>query len=504
VTRVWIIGALALSTAAFASEPLTYAEVMRGSIDANPSLQRALLAADQSESDLGGATGQYDPNLELGSTWSRSVDRGFFQGFPFDSASTNTDFRTSVSGQVPTGTSYRVDGGLNRSLSDFTSNFGGFESRQITDTYRGNLGVSVTQQLLKGVRLKFNLQNVTRARQTWETAKLTAERTRQDTLAQAAASYWTWVYQVRLEEIARMSVAAAEEGLRVGELKVAAGELAPVEGTRLQAALVQAQSAALDADIGERTARDALLLQLGREPGESIHPATDAGSVPELDIDEAKAVEVALSQNLEVAVSRRTLELAEIEAKNARHGVLPSLAATASLGTGSQVGRALDENGDVIDNESQSFPQGGAGDALSNLFSDPLPTYSLGGTFTVPLGNRAARSTRESTELGVQQRQSELLELERSIASQVQQQVRQLESARRKVELADANQRLAEQTLGAEEALAEAGRSIQKDVLEARTEVDRTRAEAAKARTDYRQAQVEMLRLQGQLTERVP
>ena len=90
-------------------------------------------------------------------------------------------------------------------------------------------------------------------------------------------------------------------------------------------------------------------------------------------------------------------------------------------------------------------------------------------------------------------------ELERSIRSQVEQQVRALSTARRSVELADANHRLAEETLRAEEALAEVGRAIQKDVLEARTEVARTRAEAAKARTDYRLAQTELLRLQGQL-----
>ena len=70
--------------------------------------------------------------------------------------------------------------------------------------------------------------------------------------------------------------------------------------------------------------------------------------------------------------------------------------------------------------------------------------------------------------------------------------------------LADANQALAEETLGAEEALATAGRTLQKDVLEARTEVARTKAEALNARTQYRLDQAFLLQLQGQLTDRVP
>ena len=52
-----------------------------------------------------------------------------------------------------------------------------------------------------------------------------------------------------------------------------------------------------------------------------------------------------------------------------------------------------------------------------------------------------------------------------------------------------------------EEALSEAGRTLLKDVLEARTELQRARAEAAKARTDIRLAQAFLLKLQGQLSQ---
>jgi outer membrane protein TolC len=85
------------------------------------------------------------------------------------------------------------------------------------------------------------------------------------------------------------------------------------------------------------------------------------------------------------------------------------------------------------------------------------------------------------------------------VRSQVEQQVRALVSARELVGLADANLRLAEETLAAEDALASVGRSILKDVLEARAAVDAARVEAIRARVDARVAEVELLRLQGQL-----
>jgi len=161
---------------------------------------------------------------------------------------------------------------------------------------------------------------------------------------------------------------------------------------------------------------------------------------------------------------------------------LPSLSATGSAGLGAQ--------------------DTSAGDAVSGLFEeDAFPFVQVSGSFSMPILNRAARGEAKRLAVTEVQRRNAVVELEDSVRSQVAQQVRVLESSRRRVELADANVRLARETLAAEEALREAGRNIEKDVLEARTQVDRTLAEAAKSRTDYRLAQVELLRLQGLLTE---
>jgi outer membrane protein TolC len=93
-----------------------------------------------------------------------------------------------------------------------------------------------------------------------------------------------------------------------------------------------------------------------------------------------------------------------------------------------------------------------------------------------------------------------LLELERTTASSVAAQVLTLNSALRKVSLADLQFQLAQETLAAEKALSEVGRIIQKDLLESRNAADSARVSAVKARIDYRLAMVALLRLQGQLT----
>jgi outer membrane protein TolC len=479
--------ALALMGVAAAERPVSYADALASAGENNPAVLGARYSASEAEAGWRAANGIYDPNYELGSTWTRSTSRGFFQGFPYESQSTQWSLDNGVNGSLPTGTSYGLDTSLDRNFAEYKTDFGGLSDETLQDSWAANMSFTVTQQLLRGIRMQYNLQNVTLARRGMEVAGLTAEKARQDTLAAAAAAYWDWAYRVTLREIGHDSVEVAEEALRVGQLKVEVGELAPVEQTRLEAALVQAQAAALDAEQLELSARDTVLLLMGEDPGQDVMPSTPPGEVVDLELDAKQVVEVALAQNLDVAVAKANLENARLREKNANHGRLPSLAAVASLGVNSQV-------------EDDAT----AGAAIGALATDPLPWVSMGGTFQVPLGNRAARGTADQAKFVVFREETSVIQAERDVASRAGQQVTALQAGRRRTELADANLRLAEETLAAEEALADVGRAIQKDVLEARTEVDRARAESAKARTDYRQAQVELLRLQGTLTEEVP
>tara|TARA_B100000519_G_C13873545_1_gene264821 strand:- start:143 stop:382 length:240 start_codon:yes stop_codon:yes gene_type:complete len=78
-------------------------------------------------------------------------------------------------------------------------------------------------------------------------------------------------------------------------------------------------------------------------------------------------------------------------------------------------------------------------------------------------------------------------------------QVRAVEAAVVQVNLASANLRFAEQTLNAERALREAGRVIQKDLLESMASVDDARTQVEQAKGDYQLALIELERLKGTL-----
>ena len=92
-----------------------------------------------------------------------------------------------------------------------------------------------------------------------------------------------------------------------------------------------------------------------------------------------------------------------------------------------------------------------------------------------------------------------LLEAERQVSQQVGVLVRTLQNARKSVELAELNLRLAQETLVAEKARQEVGRAIQRDILDAQRARDDAEVALINARVEYRKALVDLQALQGKL-----
>ncbi|MEQ1567853.1 MAG: TolC family protein [Myxococcota bacterium] len=487
---VWL--AIGSSEAADA-RALTLDEALEQGAAANGALALSMYARDQAESSVRSARGAFDPvyRAELAIEPTRR-SRGYAGGFPAEFETQSYAIDQGIGGLLPTGTSWDASLSLTRNTASTVTRIGGAASENLFDAYAGDLSVSLGQELLRGLRSRYNLQNVTRATDALTEAELAAEKQRQDTRLAVSVAYWDWSYAVAAEQIAIDAEGVAEEALRVSQARVLGGDLAPMEGMRLEAALVQAQQDRVEAQLRAEAAANALLLLIGYDPSMGVMPATLPGEVADVPLDPVKVAEVATAQNLDLAVARQRLDAARRQWQIAKDGVLPTLTAVASAGVASQ--RCLDGTDDP------NCVVGGAGDALLGLLApDNFPFVSVGGVFEVPLGNRAARGARDQAAVTVSMRERDLADTERAVAGAVEEQLRTLGASRARVELADTNIRLAEATLSAEQALFDAGRSILKNVLEARTEVARTRNEAARARTEYRLAQSRLLALQGQL-----
>lgn len=478
--KLVLLLALWAPTGAGAAETLTLEAALRESLQGNQQVLNSELQREAAEAGVVGARGVFDPNLQVSGSLAWNESRDVFQGLVFDNTNLNSNARSSVQGSLQTGTSYRVIGTYG--ANDRTT-FGSFapgvppgeiKTLQVSPSVEFGVG----QEVLRGHRTAFNRRQVIEAMNGLEVAELQLLAQQQRTLRDVATAYWAWGNAVENLRIANDRVAVAQEAFRVGQLQLREGRLAPVDVSRLQTELVRAEKARADATQAEGETSDRLVTLMGRRPGVALVPGTsvDSQEIPTLAVNDA--IEAVLAGNLDLAVLRRQTEQAGLSTKLARHAMLPSLTLDGSYTAGAV---RVTQNGEA---------------------DDPFPNQGLTGsaTFSMPLGNRAARGEMARSAATEAQRKNEVAGLERDLASQAAKQVRVVNNAAEQVRLTDQEVVLAEQTLRAEEARAGAGRAVQRDVLEARTALFDARVQAVRARTDRQLALAELLLLQGNLS----
>ncbi len=458
---------------------ISFEDALNQALARNPSLLAAGLDLEASEGTALAARAVFDPQLTANTGVSGNKDENVGQFGQTSTTFNALNWGANLSQFLASGTTLSL--GMSNSRAEFTYELldvPGFDP--ISDVqFQSDLTLSVSQSLLEGHRWASNVRTVRDADRARDMAELTAMETRQQTLAEVATAYWNLWYQERLVDIAEKSVEVAKEEQRIVAARVDAGDVAPVEAARVQAAGVQAQQALLDSQNLTAAARDALLLALGEQPGQTLELTSNPAPPESVNIDPDGIVDAAMANNPTLLVMRLSEENSRAALADARHRRLPQLDATASYGlTGYEAEQAA---------------------AFQEMISGDLPEWSVGANLSMPLGNRADRGTVLSTQAQLGQVKTNREALERTISQQIRAQIRTIESARTQVDLAQANLDLAEQTLAADRALLEAGRAIQRDVLESMKNVDNARVSLEKARSDHALAVVELKRLQGAL-----
>lgn len=474
----WVIlaAALSLGPSAQASEALSLEQALQEALGQNPALATSRLQAERAEAGVLSARSLWDPQLSIASEYNTATDSQVFGTFVFDTNSDSIDVNSSLRGSLETGTSYLLRGTFS-SFDQVGSNSAQPDLEQTFLRTSPNMLVQVDQELIRGHRTAFNRRQIISARNQVDVATLQVEEQLQRTLADVGRAYWTWVNATQLADIATERANVAQEALRIGVLQLREGRLAPVDVARLETEYVRAQKSIVDARQAADEASDALLLLMGRTPGEVLTPATQMTRPSTEQIDVAGAIQTALDGNVGLRVATLQADQATLSVKLARHGTLPSLQLSAS--------GFWRRNNDTRDGEKEPAVN--------------LRSLTGGATFSMPLGNRSARGELASASADEAIQRQTLEQQKRQVSADVARQVRTLNAAAEQVRLADQEVKLAETTLRAEEARASTGRAVQRDVLEARTAVFDAKASAAKARADHQLAIVELRRLQGSL-----
>jgi outer membrane protein TolC len=348
-----------------------------------------------------------------------------------------------------------------------------------------NISLNLRQPLLQGAGPFVTRAGITIA-QLGERASLSELRSQ--LLREISVSlqlYYDLVFAVANVDVLRVSLAQAEELLRVNTAKYNAGVLPELDVLQAQADVASRLQDVIVALQQVEFASDRLRLQLaeiGDKRDVSLRPA-DKATVPPITLNEKAFISTALSKRPEMELTALAIEQSNIRVGVAENATLPRLDAQVGVSlAGANVGK-----------------QG----AFSDLYDREGSSWNAGLVFSYPLQNRSARGrlsqSRRDLELATIQRQ----QIRDQILLEVRNAIRSVETNRQKVEVGRATVEFNLAKVESGQKRQQVGLATSFDVLAFQRDLANARSQLIQSVVDLNKSLIQLEEAKGTLLERV-
>lgn len=440
----------------------------------------------------------FDPQLGFNFFWDR-------QKVPATSALAGGDSVTSISTNYsyfysqafPTGTELRLDF-LGRRFQ--TSSF----FATLVPAINTDFSFAFRQRLFEGFGRSGNLYRLRIARNNLEISRHEFERQLIEVISEVRNRYWDLVLARGEIEVKKRSLELAQRTLEENKIKLEVGVAPPLEVTRSEAELAARREELISAEYSYALAQDQLkrLISSYRDPRE-LSEEVEATSRPSVEPapqeDFALLLKRALDQRPEMRQATLEIENRRRELEFSRSKLKPTLDLFASYSQHGLGGLR------VLRDFSRGFANapiigilpGGLGDALDQLFSGDFFGYALGLELRIPLSNHEARAENAQALLAYRRAEMDRRALEQTIALELRAALTRLEMNLARLEAAEANVRLARETLDGEQARFEAGVSTTRQLIEAQRDLAAAESLELRARIDCIKSRVELEKALG-------
>jgi outer membrane protein len=426
---------------------------------------------------------------------------------------TNPSTQTTSGGVVGTGvlqdtTTY--NGGLAQSLpwggGTFTATLNNNRGTTTSTTalfnpnYNTNWSGLYTQPLLRNFKIDTTRQQLVVTKLNQDISEIQLQATIINTLSNVRNAYWDYVFAVQSVEVARRSVALAEQLVNDNRTRVEVGTMAPIDVIQAQSqAATQRQNLAV-AEGTRRTNELALkrLIVSGTEDpnwSAGIDPLDQPEFQP-VTVDVTAAVRRALEVRTDLAQVRKNLEVNNITLKYLSNQTLPQADFTARYGLVGQGGTQFLSSGNGVARQVTGIIPGGYSDALSTLFHGNYPTWTFGVTVSYPLGTSAQEASLARAHLQSNQVEAQLKQIELQIATDVTNAATNVQNNIERVQAAQAAREFAQKQYEAEQSKFEVGMSTNYFVVQSQRDLATAQNNELSAILAYRRSVVEVERLQ--------
>jgi outer membrane protein len=388
---------------------------------------------------------------------------------------------------LPTGGNYNVTWNNTRGKSNSV-----FSSPNPSLTT--GLNASFTQPLLRNFKIDGTRQQLLISKKNREMTDVQLRQTVLTTIRSVKSAYWDLAYAVENLKVQQQSLDIARESLRNNKSRVNIGTMAPIDIIEAEAEVARNEESVIVAEADITRAEDALR-QLIYDPKAPdfwtmTFELTDPPVFRAQEVDVDAAVKNALDKRTDIVNMRKTLEASDINIRYFKNQILPDLNVQASYGLAAQGGTVINFN-DAFPPVPTSVVDIGYGTVLSNMLTNDFHNWSLAVTVGYPIGRSNAEAALARAKVSYSQSALQLRSLELSVATQVREVARTLNTNRKRVDATRVSRELAERKLEAEQKKFQAGMSTNFLVIQAQRDLATARNAELQAVLDYNRSLVD-------------
>jgi outer membrane protein TolC len=465
-----------------------------------------------------------DRNLDI------SVQRLNPSTFDFSIASLNAVYRPTLTSTVSalsdarasTNTTSGADAGA--AITSKTSNWNGGlsqqfrwggnaqitfnNSRQTSDNptrlydvqYSPTWQFQYTQPILRNFRIDNTRQQLVVTRLNQDISEIQLQALIINTVSNVRNAYWDLVFAVQSVDVARQSVALADQLVTDNQTRVEVGTMAPIDVVQAQSQAATQRQTLANAEATRRTAELTLkrLIVNGTEDpnwNAAITPVDRPEFTPQ-SIDVAAAVRRGLENRTDLQQAKKNLQVNDVTYSYLRNQTLPEADITASYRLAGQGGTIVTYEGQGITRKRVGTIPGSYGDALNSLFNNQYPNWNVSFNVSYPIGTSAQDAAVARARVQQNQVQTQLKQIELQIATDITNAATNVQSNVERVQAAQAAREFAQRTLEAEQSKFEVGMSTNYFVVQAQRDLATAQNNELQAVLAYRKSLVELERLQ--------
>jgi outer membrane protein TolC len=354
-----------------------------------------------------------------------------------------------------------------------------------------NLSLTYTQPLLRNFKIDGTRQQLLVSQKNREISDTQLQQSIAQTTRTVRNAFYDLLYAIGNLNVQRQSLELSQQSLKDNRARVEIGTMAPLDIVQAEAEVATREEAVIVAEAAIERQQDLIraLIYGPKAPemwNSRIEP-TETYTFTPTAVDMDAAVKNALSQRTDIQVARKNLESNDISIKYFNNQSLPDV--NASLNYGAQaiggVGLLRGPSSGLIPGEVIGTVEKSYWSTLGTTFSGDFPGWTLSFDMSYPLGRSTNEANLARAKLQHTQQERQLSNLELTVATQVRDAARSVQTNAKRVDATRSSRILAERRLEAEEKKYQAGMTQNFFVLQAQRDLVLARNNELQALVEY-------------------